>query len=515
MYVVTGDEMRQIDRYTMESIGLKEETLMESAGQSFCRQLIPTLGKNERIVVLIGTGNNGGDGFVIGRLLQDAGYETDVWVIPPEEKIHGTAKTHKLIYERSGYQWVSYAAGAAHRLEKQLRQATVIIDALLGTGLIGKPRSPYREVIDIVNAAKGRIISVDIPSGIPSKEGNDADIAGVKADETYSFQAPKLSAFRYPEAGYYGKLRVLDIGIPAKAFRDLSIVRKVIAEDGVRDTLPNRAPNAHKGSVGKALIIGGSRTMTGAPVLSTNACLRAGAGLITLAVPEEIQSIVSVKTTEATFFPIESDNGSWELDTFAEAFPLHGFQSIAIGPGLGRAQSHHYFSVFDQYEGSLVIDADGLYYLSRELAEWTNGRKGGPTIITPHPGEMAALTGKTIAEVEKNRFAISKQFACAYRMYVVLKGPYTIITTPEGVQWVNTTGKPSLAKGGSGDVLTGIITAFLLQHRCVSEALCNAVHIHGKLADKLAETHDIISVTASDLVESLPVVLRSYRYRSY
>lgn len=515
MYVVTGEEMHQIDRYTMDSIGLKEEVLMENAGQAFCRQLMSQLNKEERIVVLIGTGNNGGDGFVIGRILKEAGCNVDVWVIPPEGKIRGKALVHKNIYECSGHQWKSYQELFSNmKLDLLLDTYSIVIDALLGTGVKGDPRPPYDHLIEKINQAKGKVISVDIPSGVSGEGGEGSDVS-VKADETYTFQAAKLSAFLYPTAENYGKMHVLDIGIPKIAFTELKIKRKLILEEQVKRTLVKRMPDAHKGSVGKALVIGGSLQMIGAPVLTTEACLRSGAGLTTLAVPDIIHPIVSQKTTEATFLPLVSEGGEIAASSLSGMKPLHKFDAIAIGPGMGRNQDYHLHDIFKDYEGALVMDADGLFHLAKELDKWKKfPRQDGVTIITPHPGEMSQLTGTTVREVEKNRYQISRDFAKAYGMYVVLKGPYTIVTSPSGDQWVNTSGNASLAKGGSGDVLTGIIVAFLLQHEDALTAVSNAVYIHGKTADKLVETQDLISVTATDLAKRLPQVLHSLRYRT-
>lgn len=515
MYVVTGDEMHQIDRYTMDSIGLKEEILMENAGQAFCRQLIPQLKKEDRIVVLIGTGNNGGDGFVIGRILKEAGCNVDVWVIPPEEKIRGTALVHKGIYERSGYKWISYQELISKEsLEFLFGKYSMLIDALLGTGIKGEPRDPYNQLIASINQAKGKVISVDIPSGVSGEEGIRSNLS-VKACETFTFQAPKLSAFLYPAALNYGELHVLDIGIPKRAFTELQIKRKLIVEEQVKRTLVKRMPDAHKGSVGKALIIGGSLQMTGAPVLTTEACLRSGAGLTTLAVPDVIHPIVSQKTTEATFLPLVSDGEGIKASSLSEVKSMNKYDAIAVGPGLGRNQDYPLHDIFIDYEGALVVDADGLYHLSKELDMWKKlPRQGGVTVITPHSGEMARLAGTTVRDVEKNRFQLSKDFAELYGMYVVLKGPYTIVTSPAGDQWVNTSGNPSLAKGGSGDVLTGILLAFLLQNKDALTAIYNAVYIHGKTADMLVETHDMVSVTATDLVKWLPKVFKTLRYRT-
>ncbi|WP_179298640.1 NAD(P)H-hydrate dehydratase [Evansella halocellulosilytica] len=509
MYVVTGDEMHQIDRYTMEQIGFTEEMLMENAGQAFFRYLLPSLHKHSSVIVLIGSGNNGGDGFVIARLLKEANITTNVWVIPDEERIRGTALRHKEIYEKSSYSWNVFQ-NARERFYEQLHHSDILIDAMLGTGINGLARDPYATIIQKVNESRRRkIISVDIPSGLPSYEGEDSFIA-IEADETVSFHASKVSSFIPGMSQYYGKLTVLDIGIPKKVYDGIPVSRQVITAEKVKETLPIRNNDAHKGSSGKALIIGGSFKMTGAPALTTLACLRTGAGLVTVAAPSEVKSDLSQKLTESMFLPLESKNG--EISELPiNHITKEKYDGIAFGPGVGRSQSYQLFESFDQFNGPLVLDADGLFHLSLELTKWKHGRQGGPTIITPHSGEMARLMNVPIKQVNKHRFEYSKTFATTYGLYVVLKGPHTIVTTPDGHQWVNVTGNPSLAKGGTGDMLTGMIIGFLLQHQFVSEAVCNAVHIHGITADKQIEEYDVVSVTATDLIANLPKVLYSYR----
>ncbi|RKL65104.1 bifunctional ADP-dependent NAD(P)H-hydrate dehydratase/NAD(P)H-hydrate epimerase [Salipaludibacillus neizhouensis] len=509
MYVVTGGEMHQIDRYTMEQIGLSEEMLMENAGQVFKEKLLSLIQANEKIIVFIGAGNNGGDGFVISRLLLERGCDVKVWVIPSENRIRGTACKHKDIYKKCGYSFQHWQ-GKEGLAEKDLSKATLVVDALLGTGIEGPLKEPYGEVISLINSAKKRVISVDIPSGIPN--GGDEESRGILASETYTLQAPKLSAFTFPSAENYGQLHVLDIGIPSRSFQKAGIKRELITAHTVKDTLPVREMNSHKGKAGKALVIAGSESMPGAAVLTANACLRAGAGLLSLAIPQSIQTIVASQSTESTFIVLENTKGSISPNAFSDAISFNNFHGVAIGPGLGRANSYPLFKTLQPYSGLVVIDADGLYHLSQELPLWRSEQRQGATIITPHPGEMAMLTALSVAEVEQNRFEVSKSFAKTYQMYVVLKGPYTIITTPEGHQYVNTTGNASLAKGGSGDVLTGIILGFLLQHKSIQDALCNAVYVHGITADRLMENLDTFSVVATDLIDTLPIVLRSARY---
>lgn len=510
MYVVTGGEMHQIDRYTIDQIGMSEELLMENAGQAFVGHLLASISKQEKLIVLIGAGNNGGDGFVIARLLAEKGYQLETWVIPLEERIKGIARSHMEIFKRCGHLFISYDR---HREEfsDSLHDGSIIVDALLGTGVKGQLRQPYLEVIRSVNESGKRVISVDIPSGLSSFEGG-GETNAIIANETYTLQAPKVSRFVYPAAVNYGDVHTIDIGIPKLAFSDVAPNRRLITEEEVRSTLIERSADTHKGKAGRALIIGGALTMTGAPVLTTGACLRAGAGLVTMAVPSCIHPVVAQLSTESTFLLLDEAEGEVSSEALLKDINYRQFDGVAIGPGLGRGTAKSIFDSFQSFQGPIVIDADGLYHMSKELHRWLEQPRSAATVITPHPGEMAMLTGLTVSELEKRRFECSKEFAMKYQMYVILKGPFTIVTSPNGDQWVNATGNASLAKGGSGDVLTGILLAFLLQQHSVVKAICNAVHIHGKLADKMLETHDILSVTASDLVHSLPRVLRSYRY---
>ncbi|UCZ53680.1 NAD(P)H-hydrate dehydratase [Bacillus shivajii] len=512
MYVVTGDEMHQIDRFTMEHIGLSEETLMENAGQAFFRQLLRSINKGSKIIILIGSGNNGGDGFVIARLLKEAQIKTNVWLIPQEGKIKGAALRHKEIYENSHYIWHSFEK-QPHRFYEQLKESDVLIDAMLGTGVKGIPRRPYSTIIEYVNTSwEGKVVSVDIPSGLPSHECGESFLA-LNADETYTFDAYKVSTFLPNMDRYYGKVHALDIAIPKRVYENISVKRQVITEEEVKQTLPDRDRYAHKGTAGKSLIIGGSVQMPGASILTTSACLRSGSGLVTLAVPDVILPTVSQKLTESMFLPLRSEDG--ELTSLSiDQINDQKFDAIAFGPGVGRANQYQLYKTFNEFDGPLIIDADGLYHLSLELSKWKKGREGGPTIVTPHVGEMARLMNISLDTVEKNRFDISKRLAITYNMYVVLKGPNTIVTTPDGKQRVNMTGNSALAKGGSGDMLTGMILSFVLQHQSVLEAICNAVHLHGKVADERLKEYDVFSITASDLINHLPKVLKSYRYHS-
>ncbi|WP_183163964.1 NAD(P)H-hydrate dehydratase [Alteribacter keqinensis] len=509
MYVVTGDEMRRIDAFTMDQVGISDMMLMENAGSAVFSRLLQRIEPSgSRILVLIGTGNNGGDGFVIGRKLMEAGFETDIWVVPPDEKIRGAAKGHADVFAKCGHRYGSFEKDSSLFYEK-LPSYTHIIDCLLGTGVKGELRSPYQEVVDAVNRTHACVISVDMPSGIPAEEGAPA-AAGIRADRTMILQAPKETTFLFPYAESFGEWEVADIGIPDCSFKNSGITKYVRGESDVCRTLPKRKANVHKGANGKGLVVGGSRGMPGALSLTTLAALRTGIGLCTVALPEDIRLLVTQNAAEATLVNLPSQDGEIAPDGL-EALDLTPYDGVAIGPGMGRAHRYDLYGYFRVFKGTVVIDADGLNHLSRELENWKDGRDG-LTVITPHPGEMAVLTGKTIKEVERNRFSISRQFAREHQMVVVLKGPYTITSTPEGEQWVNTSGNPALAKGGSGDVLTGMILASVLQHSHKIEGILNAVYVHGHAADQLIHERDELGVTASDVINQLPRAFHSLRY---
>lgn len=504
--VVTSEEMREIDRYAMEEIGIKEEILMENAGASIFRHIEKSLIKDDFIAVLIGAGNNGGDGFVIARYLQNAGYRTHVWLVPPRERVKGCAKYHMEVYESCGFEIKPWDASFYDYLGKY----TIIIDALLGTGMKGEVRAPYDEIITAVNERfTKKVISVDVPSGMVDDAVSPNRVC-IKATETVTIECPKVSAFLYPNRDFYGKLATVSIGIPKIAVERMAERKIVWTEEHVKKTLPKRPPQGHKGTFGKALIIAGSLTMTGAPVLAAKACHRAGAGLVTVALPDCIHPIVASQVVEATFLVCPAKNGSIS-DEFSDLIEAaSSYDAVAVGPGLSRSPhlSSLIEALLENVQKPLVIDADGLYHLRELLLVLKN--RTSPTIITPHSGEMARLIGCSAAEVEQNRFTLAKQFAKEYGVYVLLKGPYTIVTAPSGEQYINPTGNVALAKGGSGDVLTGIILAQVMQKQPLQAAVANAAYIHGKASDILVRTSfSEYDVLATNVIEALPNVFRS------
>ncbi|RYL98469.1 NAD(P)H-hydrate dehydratase [Sporolactobacillus sp. THM7-7] len=493
MRVVTKEEMQAIDRYTMEHIGLGGPVLMENAGRAVYAALASELRTGEKVAVVIGKGNNGGDGFVISRQLMDSRASEETWLITDPERITGDAAYHMNAYLAAGGK-IRLVSENPEAFSACIGQADLILDALLGTGFHGTPYPAYLQAIEAINHSSSRVISIDLPSGVPA-DGEPFAHSAVRADLTLTLACPKVAQFVQPAARYFGKVRTLSIGIPEAAMKKMAIRRCIWEKKDVIRTLPRRDPFSHKGSHGKGILIAGSKLMPGAAFFSAKAALRSGIGLLKVSVPDSVRQAVAAHLPETMFLPRAS------LD-------FKGASGLAIGPGLGRhpevAPLLRHVLEYDAVP--CVIDADGLYHLKGMLDLLKRRRK--PAVLSPHPGELAHLLDLTVKEVEMDRFNVARAFAEKYRVYLVLKGKNTIITAPDGEQAVNPTGNASLAKGGSGDVLTGILLAFLLQHKKVMDAVCNAVYLHGAVADDLVRSeHSMLDVLASDLIDHIPPVL--------
>ncbi|MBA2176793.1 NAD(P)H-hydrate dehydratase [Halobacillus locisalis] len=501
MDIVTAQEMYEWDRVTIEDVGIDGAILMDSAGRAVADDMASHIEKRDKIVVLIGAGNNGGDGFVIARTLLNRGYDVEAWQVVPDEKIKGDAAKHRSLFLASGYEL--HSCKEVGEVKPSLEKADVIIDAMLGIGVRGGLREPIADIVQEANAQKARRMSVDLPTGVPADE-TDEQITAFHADKTTIVAAPKMSAFLEKTSSYYGKWNVVEIGLPSPKLPDPR--RQVWTEADVKRTLPRRDRNAHKGSHGKGLIVGGSTVMPGSVAMSARASLRSGAGLITIATVESAIPSIAPFIQEATFV------GLGEKEGFAcrpAPSSLSDYDGIAFGMGIGRQEPTRSLlsEILQEADTPLLIDADGLYELPLDLMQ----KREAPTILTPHPGEFAQLTGKSISDVLARPFSLSRTFAQAYGVHLVLKGPSTIITSPDGEQRVDVSGNAGLAKGGSGDVLSGMLVAMIMQHDSMMDALANGCVLHGKTAERLtSDDHSMIDLLASDVVEGLPITFRAF-----
>ncbi len=506
MYLVTSKEMREIDRNAIEKIGIPSEVLMENAGISVARRIKERF-RNEthlKVVILSGHGNNGGDGFVVARHLGNAGYNVETWLVGDEQKLSRESRVHFNSLVNSGYRVEKWDETRFDVLMDRMTDASVIVDALLGIGASGPLRQPYKKIIDYANGLNNFRVAVDLPSGVICDTGHVNNSAFL-ASMTVTFVSPKLGHLLFPGADYVGELFVEDISIPPIILKKTSLSKQLITSKIVRDKLPIRSSNTHKGTYGHALIIGGSKDMPGAPTLATKAALRAGVGLATIAIPKSIQSMVFSHVSEAICIGLpEKESGNLSINGIETLFDKSKkYEALCYGVGIGLWEEGYNLlkKILDNLIIPIVIDADGINVLSNKLDILRN--REYPIILTPHPGEMARLIKNSVDFVQQNRIGVTQELAREYGIYVVLKGANTVIATPEGEIYINQTGGTELAKGGTGDVLAGMITSFIAQKLSVKSSVLVAVYLHGLAGSLAVKSTSNYSIIATDIIEKI------------
>jgi ADP-dependent NAD(P)H-hydrate dehydratase / NAD(P)H-hydrate epimerase len=502
--ILTAAQMREADRFTIEDIGIPSLVLMENAG----RQVVAAIEAayeaqmNGRIAVLCGRGNNGGDGFVVARTLMQRGVDCAVFVIGAVADVRGDARVNLDILGRLGVTVVEINDEQAWELHfSEISQCSLIVDAIFGTGLKQALGGMLETVVADINASGIPIVSIDLPSGLSA---DTPHLIGdcIDASMTVTLAAPKLPLILPPGEAHAGDVVIADIGVPTEVIEGLDGPQvELLTREDVRALMEPRAADSHKGDFGRVLIIAGSRGKTGAAHLSGMGALRAGAGLVTIATPASCLPIVASLAPEFMTEPLaESADGQVRPEAI-EQLAEFTQDVIACGPGLGRGSSVGEFvrALLDRVDMPLVLDADALTVLAADPGRLT-GREERDIIITPHPGEMARLVGSTTEEVQANRIEVASGFASTHHVYVVLKGHRTVIATPEGRIFINPTGNAGMATGGTGDVLTGMIAAFLAQ-LLDAEAACRvAVFLHGMAGDLAEASEGEVAMTASDLL---------------
>jgi NAD(P)H-hydrate epimerase len=551
MKVVTTDEMRRIEK-AADAGGLSFATMMENAGRAVAEacQRDRRMGPGDRrILVLVGPGNNGGDGLVAARHLHDAGAQVKLYIGQRglEDDDH-----YALTQERGMATTRAEDDPNLKSLRKLLREADVIIDALLGTGVSRPIEGPLKDVLEIAKEEvekrrreeKGKeplvspsspsspalpspplIVAVDVPSGLNCDDGT-VDPTTVPADLTVTFGFPKVGQFLFPGAEYLGELLVADIDIPPSLADDVSL--DVATPQMVSELLPKRPLGAHKGTFGKALVVAGSVNYPGAAYLASAAATRVGTGLVTLALAENLHAILASKLSEVTFLLLPHDMGAIVPEaTKILSQRVFGYNALLLGPGLGRdektiefvqrflAREWHSkrprvgFLVTGEEEGEgekalplSVIDADGLNALADRPNWWKY--LGGPNVLTPHPGEMSRLVGCGVDEVEADRIGAAREMAERWKQVVTLKGAHTIVTAPDRQTVIIPFANPGLATAGSGDVLAGAIVGFLAQGLSPFAAAVAGAYIHGLAGHLVREATGDAGMVAGDLLPMLP-----------
>lgn len=513
MKLATAEQMRELDRLTIERIGIPGLVLMENAGRGATDCLLEYYAEAcaAGVVILCGPGNNGGDGFVIARHLRNRGYACQCLLLGEKGKVAGDARVNLDIAEKIGVHIHELRETKdLEEVEEDLSDAGLIVDALFGTGLTRAILGLGAELIELINELDAIVVAVDIPSGLGADDGRPTG-AVVRADLTCTFGLAKVGQFLYPGRSSCGEVEVIDISIPQLLVDALPLSVELLEESRLLPFFEPRSPEAHKGDFGHVLVVGGSRGMSGAPVLAARAAMLAGAGLVTAAVPAAIMTAVEAGLVEALKFALPDDSrgrlSASALDPLLEI--LAGKNAVALGPGLGRGHDLAVLlgALLAKVEVPLVIDADALNNLAGDPAVFKEAR--APLVLTPHPGEMARLLGKTNREVQADRPAAAAALAAKTGAVVVLKGAGSLVAAPDGRWWINPTGNPGMASGGMGDVLTGMIASFIAQGVPPLEAALCGVYLHGLAGDLAAEAVGERALTASSLLDRLPEVLRA------
>ena len=497
MKILTPEQLREVDRLSTEKYGIPNLILMENAGMRVAEVLEDQFENLDQltVAVLCGRGNNGGDGFVVARQLIQKGCFPFVFLFASEEEVKGDAKTNLNVLKALGYPPTVVLNEHDWNEEKlELLDADIVVDALLGTGARKPVEGLYKTVIGSIaeDFPSAAVVAVDVPS------------PGVQADITVTFSALKPSLVLYPDCEDAGDVILADIGNPPDLLENENYSLHLIEPH----QLPSRVSDSNKGMYGKVLVIGGSRGKAGAAAMAGQAALRAGAGLVTVATAASAQPIIAISMPELmTVALAETSEGT--IANQSMVAHLKDKTIVAIGPGLTTASETSAFvrRVGSECRAQMVIDADGLNALVG-----FEGDLGG-AVLTPHPGEMARLIGKSIDQVTSNRIDVAKDFAKTRNAYVVLKGHRTVVAAPNGAVYINPTGNPGMATGGTGDILTGMIAGILAQEHLGSfiERLCLAVYLHGLAGDFAAEELGEESLVATDLLRFLPKAWENLR----
>lgn len=507
MKILNAEQMRNIDRRTSERFGLPSIVLMENAALAVTDAILAHYQQADRAAIFCGPGQNGGDGLAIARHLENRGVIPLVILIGGEKELKGDAAINLEICKRMGMPL--HEVNDSEELDDAIAeasQADVVIDAVFGNGLNRPAAGVFADAITGMMSLRLPVVSVDIPSGL---SGSSAEVIEpvVQADVTVTFAQPKIPHVFSPAAVYCGEVIVADISIPRAAIEAENCRLSLITPDDVRPLFPPRLSDTHKGTYGHVAIIAGSEGKSGAAILAARGAVRGGAGLVTVVTDRDTAAIVASAAVESMTFPVSDHSDSRHaLREF-----LSKMTAVAIGPGLAETAEglEMIRSIIHTIDLPLVIDASALNaYANRVEAIAKPSR---PTILTPHPGELARLLGTTSAEIQNDRIGAATRAAQKSGCIVVLKGHQTLVADPQGRVAVNNTGNPSMASGGMGDVLTGVMAAFLGQGIDPFDAACAAVYLHGFAADLMRNDKSDFGIRAMEVADRIPDAVQRLR----
>lgn len=507
--------IRKIDSLSVRAFGMRSLQLMENAGRGVAEAVIREASSFDfkpKVAVFCGKGNNGGDGYVAARHLRNSGLDTVVFSFVRIAELKGDALVNARIWENMGGEVFLIRTKAD--LEKRasaIKHSGVIVDAIFGTGLSSAVRGVQAEAIGFINGLrrnKRKVVSVDVPSGIDSTTGGVHGCA-VRADLTVTMAIPKAGLYIYPGRSYAGRVEVGDIGVPGSLLTDPSIPWNVTTEEDIRRIIRPREADTHKGTYGHAAVLGGSPGKTGAPYMAAMGALRAGAGLVTIALPSGLNAVMEEKTVEAMTRPLpQTPDGVLGEESFGEVSKfLEGKSVLVMGPGLGTSKDTTALvkMIIKSLRVPAVIDADALNALIGDPGALSMAR--APVVITPHPGEASRLLKVQTKDVQADRIGSALRLSKITRSTVVLKGASTVIAGVDGTLYINPTGNPGLATAGTGDVLSGMIGGLISQGCKPFDAAVAAVYIHGLAADLVRKRSGEAGMIATDLLPLIPGLL--------
>lgn len=507
MKMATSAQMKRVDERAINTLGIPSTYLMENAAEGLVAAAISLLGelKGRRIAVFCGSGNNGGDGVCAARKLLALGASLRVFLVGEREKLTpDTAEMERRLME--------YGGRLEDYLEDSAGEYELIIDAVFGVGLNTDLSGKALSAVRFINKSPAKVISADIPSGLAADSGQILGGA-VRADVTVTFSLPKPGHFMREGRECCGDLIIHDIGLPEEAFEGESLPCTLVTESEIDGIIPIRSRNTHKGDYGRVLLICGSEGYTGAAALTARAALKSGAGLVSLGVPLCVYPILASKLDdEVMVFPLPDDRGRLGRSALDEILSrAEGSDSLLIGPGLGRSDelSGLVGAVLKSVKCPVILDADGINAVAGNI----DVLKGvsAPLILTPHEGEFKRLGGLS----GRSRLESAVEFARAFGVILMLKGPGTVTALPDGRAFINSTGNPGMATGGSGDVLAGLITSLAAQGIAPEKAAYAAAFLHGRAGDICADAVGEYGMTPSDIIQALPKVMRKYQKQNY
>ncbi len=507
MRVLNTDQMREADRRTIEEIGIPSIVLMENAGRQAVAAMeaafddLPT----SHVAVVCGRGNNGGDGFVVARTLLQRGVDTAVFLLGSVADVRGDARVNLEVLGRIGVTVVEITNAQEWELHfSELSECDVVVDAILGTGFRGRLTGLLETVVADLNGLGVPIVAIDLPTGV-SADSAVLEGPAVEASMTVTLAAPKVPLVLPPADSHAGDLVIADIGIPLPIIDELEGPHlELLTRERMREIVPVRVADSHKGDFGRVLIVAGSMGRTGAAHLAALGALRSGAGLVTVATPRSCVPILAAMGAEYMTEPLEETaSGTVDFGAIDRVLEIKA-DVMAIGPGLGQAPGTSAFvQVLVERAGvPLVLDADALNAFGGDPDRLV-GRDEVGVIITPHPGEMARLMNTTIEAVQHDRVQSAREFAGSHKLHVVLKGHRTVVAAPDGRTFINLTGNPGMATGGTGDLLTGMIAAWFAQLLDVEAACKLAVYLHGTAGDLAEADEGEVALVAGDIATRL------------